>query len=75
MTVETMDRNLKKVARFCADSNGAFSEGMVRWWIFKAEDNGLADAGAIVRIGRALWIDVDKFNTWLDKQATPKAAA
>lgn len=63
-----MKRNLKRVAVFVAESNGAFTEAMLRWWIFNAAANGLTEAGAIVRIGRAIWIDVDRFDEWIDSQ-------
>jgi hypothetical protein len=59
-------RNLKSVAAFAADS--PFSESQCRWWIFKAEDNGLAATGALVRIGRRIYIDADAFDRWLVAQ-------
>lgn len=58
--------NLKTVQQFAADS--PFSESQVRWWIFQAEQNGLAKAGAIKRIGRRVYIDPDAFDRWIDAQ-------
>lgn len=56
---------------------GLFTEQGIRDLIFKAEDrfnfrgdrikgNGLAEHGAIVRLGRRVLIDLDGFESWLD---------
>jgi hypothetical protein len=65
-----MKRNLKTVAAFCSDS--PFTENQVRWWIFNAESNGLAPA--IVRIGRRIYIDLDRFDEWIGSHAGKVAA-
>ena len=52
--------NLKTVKQFCAD-NPAFTEGGVRWEIFNEQTNGLAASGAILRMGRKIYIDEDKY--------------
>jgi hypothetical protein len=67
-----MKRNLKTVAEFAAA--GPFSQGQLRWWIFNAANNGLSHA--IVRVQRRIYIDVDKFEAWIDSQnqQTPVAA-
>jgi hypothetical protein len=67
-----MKRNLLSVARFAADS--PFTENQLRWWIFNSGTNGLADANAIVRVSRRVYIDVDGFDRWLGAQ-NAKAAA
>ena len=54
--------------------NYGFTEAQVRWWVFNASTNGLTAAGAIVRIGRSVFIDCDKFDTWLDGLAKAGAA-
>jgi hypothetical protein len=59
-----MQRNLKSVAQFAADS--PFTEAQVRWWIFNATSNGLQSA--VVRIGRRVYIDVDAFAAWIEAQ-------
>lgn len=59
-------RNLTTVREF-ADST-PFTEGQLRFWIFEAPRNGLAEVGAIVRVGRRLYIDRDAFNRWIDRQ-------
>jgi len=63
-----MSRNLKRVAQFVADSGKAFSEPQIRWLIHKANENGLHDAGAIVRIGRCVYVDIDAFDAWITAQ-------
>jgi hypothetical protein len=63
-----MNRNLQPVAKFAAESNGAFTEAQIRWWIHRAADNGLKRATAIIRIGRRVYIDVDAFDRWLSEQ-------
>lgn len=68
-----MQRNLKTVAAFAADT--PFTESQVRWWIFNADNNGLGDAGAVVRIGRRVYLDADAFDRWIDAQNPRKAAA
>lgn len=57
-----------------------FSQAALRDLIFKAADrfnsrgdriagNGLAEAGAIIRIGRKVLFDLDAFEAWLDSRA------
>jgi len=60
--VQDMQRNLKTVQQFAADS--PFTEAQLRWWIFNATSNGLRST--IVRIGRRVYIDVDAFARWID---------
>ena len=61
---------LRTLKRFAAErqNTGAFSEGALRWQVFNAHRNGLADSGAIVRIGRKVLIDVQRYDAWLDGQ-------
>ena len=47
------------------DQNPAITEGGLRWLIFRADQNGLAEA--IVRVGRRVLIDVEAFNRWLEQ--------
>ncbi len=67
-------RNIQRVAKIASDSKGAITEPQLRWWINQAGNNGLNDVGAIIRVGRAVYIDVDAFDRWLTSQ-TQKAAA
>lgn len=66
-----MKRNLKTVAALAAES--PFTEAQLRWWIFQEHNNGLASAGAIVRVGRRVYIDADAFDRWIDDQQAEAA--
>jgi len=48
-----------------AFENPAFSEASLRWLLFKSDENGLAKSGAILRNGRRVLIDAEKFFQWL----------
>jgi hypothetical protein len=61
-----MQRNLQSVAQFVA--SGPFTEAQLRWFIFNESTNGLRDAGAVVRIGRRIYIDTDGFDRWITAQ-------
>ncbi|MDD5227806.1 MAG: hypothetical protein PHN45_09490 [Methylococcales bacterium] len=51
-----------------AQKQPALTVGGVRAWIFNEEKNGLKDSGAIIRIGKKLMIDEDKFFAWIEAQ-------
>lgn len=59
-------RNLRTVKQLAAESAGSFTEPALRWLIFKANENGLEPA--LVRIGRRVRIDLERFNHWLGQQ-------
>jgi hypothetical protein len=40
--------------------------GAIRCHIFNADSNGLEESGALVRIGRRVFIDEEKFFDWID---------
>ena len=61
-----MTRDLKTISQFAAQT--AFTEPQLRWWIFHAGQNGLGDAGAVVRVGRRVYLDVGGFDAWLVAQ-------
>lgn len=61
-----MKRNLQTVSQFAAES--PFSEAQLRWLIFRSRTNGLASAGAVVRIGRRVYLDVRALDRWIDGQ-------
>jgi hypothetical protein len=46
----------------------AFTTGGLRSLIFNEHQNGLANYGAIVRIGRKVLIDEAKFFAWIESQ-------
>jgi hypothetical protein len=50
----------------------AFTTGGLRSLIFNENSNGLANSGGIVRIGRKVLIDEDKFFAWVVAQNTKK---
>ena len=52
------------VAQFAAEEP-AFTPASLRWLIFNERENGLADARAIVRIGRKVLIHRERFRAWL----------
>lgn len=72
-----MSRNLQSVDKFAKGS--PFTIGQIRWWIFNSQHNGLDAAGAVVRIGRRVYLDQDGLDRWIATQnergAAPKAAA
>ncbi len=59
--------NLKTISQF-SHEYPAFPVGGIRWQIFNQDKNGLKESGAIVRIGRKVLIDPDKFFSWIKKQ-------
>ena len=66
-------RKLQTVAETA--KSGPFSEGSLRWYIFNATHNGMEQAGAIVRVGRRVYIDPDGLTRWIDAQQRPHAQA
>lgn len=48
----------------------AFSGPSLRWLIFKANENGLEQSGAILRIGRKVLIDEPRFLSWARSQSS-----
>ncbi len=54
---------------------GPFSEASIRWWIFNAASNGMAASGALVRIGRRVYIDSDRFEGWIRSNNGQQQAA
>lgn len=49
----------------------------LRWQIFNESHNGLADSGAVVRVGRAVYIDPDRYFAWMrtNPRSAPRARA
>ncbi len=46
----------------------AFPEGGIRHRIFHAESNGLAKSGTIIRNGRRILINEERWFAWLESQ-------
>lgn len=42
------------------------TEGGLRFQIFNEDSNGLKEAGVVLRSGRKVLIDMDRYFTWLD---------
>jgi len=55
------------VKQFC-ERHPAFTVGGMRHSIFHEESNGLAQSGAIVRMGRKILIRESNFFQWLESQ-------
>jgi hypothetical protein len=67
-----LKRNLQTITSLAA--HGPFSEGQLRWWIFMAANNGLDAANAVVRVGRRVYIDLDRFEDWIEQQNRHRAS-
>jgi len=48
--------------------HGFISNGGLRYQIFNAKNNGLEMARAIVRVGRRVLIDEERYFAWIDSQ-------
>jgi hypothetical protein len=46
----------------------AFTNGGLRSLIFHEKTNGLAESGAVIRVGRRVLIDETKFFSWIESQ-------
>ena len=62
---QTLPPRVYTVKQF-SSRNPAFSEGSLRWLLFNARENKLE--AAVVRVGRRVLIDEDRFFAWLDRQ-------
>lgn len=58
-------RNLVGISELAKREDVPFTEPSLRWMVFNEGSNGLRDAGAIVRLGRRVYIDLDRFDAWL----------
>ena len=58
---------LQTVKQFVKE-NPAFTAGGIRLQIFNENSNGLKEAGAIIRIGRKVLIDADRYFDWVYNQ-------
>lgn len=47
------------------ERNPGLSEGGVRWDLFHRDQNGLAATGAVIRRGRHLLLDEDRYLAWM----------
>lgn len=58
-------RNLRSVNQFVAETPW-LTAGKMRWLLFHRDTNGLA--GSVYRIGGRIYIDIERFQTWLSDQ-------
>lgn len=56
--------NITTVSQIVTKHDG-LTEGGVRWDIFNAEQNGLAESGAVVRKRRRVYLVEERYLTWL----------
>lgn len=61
------ERTLLTIHQF-HDKHPCFPEGGLRWLVFNEEENGMAEAEVIVRIGRKVLLDEERFFSWLDSK-------
>lgn len=66
-------RRLLTIRQF-AEHHPAFPEGSLRWHVFQARSNGLERLDAVKRVGRRVYIDEERFFTWIDSQQAGRAA-
>ena len=59
-------RTLFTVSKFSEKHKVFLTEGGLRFQIFNAHNNGLASKGAIVRIGRRVLIDEERYFSWVE---------
>ena len=60
-------RTLLTVRQF-HEKHPAFPVGGLRWQIFHAATNGMEKAGVVLRAGRKVLLDEDRYFEWLDQK-------
>lgn len=63
-----MNPNLETVRTLSQKYPNVITEGGLRWEIFNSDKNGLTESGAIIRRGRKLLIDTDRYFAWVYSQ-------
>jgi len=63
-----MNPNLDTVRTLAQKYPDVITEGGLRWEIFNEESNGLKESGAIIRRGRKVLIDADRYFDWIYSQ-------
>lgn len=46
----------------------ALTEAAIRWHLFNRKMNGLSKSGAVIKVGRRVFIDLPNFVGWLKSQ-------
>ena len=70
---EAPPQTLYTVAKF-SQRHSFITEGGLRFQIFNAKENGLAESGAIIRIGRRVLIDEKRYLDWIESLQENKEA-
>lgn len=60
-------RTVRQLASECP----AFTQDALRWHIFNAKDNGLHAVGALVRLGRRVYLRKSAFDRWVSGERGP----
>ena len=63
-----MNPNLDTVRTLAQKYPDVITEGGLRWEIFNKDKNGLSKSGAILKRGRKILIDRDRYFDWLYTQ-------
>jgi len=63
-----MQPKLETVRTLAQKYPDVITEGGLRWQIFNEDNNGLTEAGAIIRLGRKVLIDIDRYFIWVYNQ-------
>ena len=63
-----MQPNLETVRTLAQKHPDVITEGGLRWQIFNEDSNGLKEAKAIIRLGRKVLIDTDRYFEWVYSQ-------
>ena len=63
-----MNPNLETVRSLAQKYPDVLTEGGLRWQIFNEKNNGLKEAEAIIRVGRKVLIDADRYFAWVYNQ-------
>ena len=63
-----MQPNIETVRTLAQKYPDVITEGGLRWEIFNKEKNGLKDSGALLKRGRKILIDADRYFEWLYSQ-------
>ena len=69
---EAPPRTFFTIPKFAQRHDDFLTEGSLRFKIFNAKENGLEESGAVVRIGRRVLINEEKYIAWIESQQKAK---
>ena len=61
--------DLYRPRAFCERWPNVVTERALRWQLHRAAENGLEQFGAVLKAGRAVYIDAAKYRAWLERHA------